>query len=255
MNKRKSLTSKRVTTSKSLLASIESKKKNILNKSSRSNAFACGKNGQNRKVKETLSAEKRNDDGNDDSNSVESEWEDNLETLSSQKENSRKKKRKTQKTARCWKFFKEISSLHPKTKKKCQLSVCIVKKNNKICGKELVYLGSNSRMNSHLYNEHDMKKFRKKLSPIPEVQVVMELMAKFIISSNSPFRIVENKYLIVSVSRNLFRIFSTRSKFYNSKPNLKYITLKEIFDKFGIKLYGRADMTQLISELYLKHKE
>jgi hypothetical protein len=82
-----------------------------------------------------------------------------------------------------------------------------VKKNNKICGKELVYLGSTSRMNSHLYNEHDMKKFRKKLSPIPEVQVVMELMAKFIISSNSPFRIVENKYLIVSFLKKFISNF------------------------------------------------
>jgi hypothetical protein len=97
-----------------MLASIESKKKNILNKTRRSNAFACGKNDQNSKVKETLSSEKRNDE-NDDSNSNESEWEDNLETVSSQKENSRKKKRKTQKTDPCWKFFKEISSLHPKT--------------------------------------------------------------------------------------------------------------------------------------------
>jgi hypothetical protein len=78
------------------------------------------------------------------------------------------------------------------------MNVCVVKVDGKECGAEFVAHTATSHLNEHLYVVHEMEKFRpKKLNSVTNVQEINELVAKFIITSNSSFRIVENKYLMV----------------------------------------------------------
>ena len=58
-------------------------------------------------------------------------------------------------------------------------------------------------MNDHLYMDHEIRDFRRKKTAHADVKEINELIAKFIVTTNSAFRIVENKYLIVSITELL----------------------------------------------------
>jgi len=82
-------------------------------------------------------------------------------------------------------------------------------------------------MNDHLYYVHGKVEFRpKRLNGSPDEREINELMAKFIINSNSAFKIVEDKYLKVSLKnyhlKNLSNIVCTLNVHMN-----KYFLLSE----------------------------
>ena len=82
-------------------------------------------------------------------------------------------------------------NLNPKTKLNCIFNVCVVLVEGKECGTEFIHNRSTSHMNDHLFIIHEKEEFRPKR--------IHELMAKFIVNSNSAFRIVEDKYLKVII--------------------------------------------------------
>lgn len=182
---------KSVSLPNSLLPKIQSKKATTLKK----NLFAAGKNGQNTQTKELVKKS-----GNTKSNESEIEETDLdlTDTLINNKKKESKQKKAPIKTAACWKFFKEVDGVHPIKKTKCNMVKCIIEIDGKPCGFELIYHSSTSHMNDHLLNEHGKMDFKKKSSSVPQESEINELIAKFIVNSNSSFRIVEDKYLKVS---------------------------------------------------------
>ncbi len=190
------------TTKKNSSKKKPAQKTNPIKKKHSKNAFAGGKNNQNFRTNKGMVSVKEKEVGKSSSKDDE-EWEDECEdegeNLSSSHQTANKKKKiNRNKTSQCWKFFKEINGVHPIKKTQCSMNLCVVKVDGKECGAEFVAHTSTSHLNEHLYVVHEMEKFRpKKLNSVTNVQEINELVAKFIITSNSSFRIVENKYLMV----------------------------------------------------------
>ena len=76
--------------------------------------------------------------------------------------------------------------------------MCVVLVEGKECGTEFIHNRSMSHMNDHFYIIHEKEEFRLKriYVKLDEREI---LMAKFIVNSNSAFRIVEDKYLKVII--------------------------------------------------------
>ena len=91
-------------------------------------------------------------------------------------------------------------NLNPKKKLNCIFNVCVVLVEGKECGTEFIHNRSTSHMNDHLLIIHEKEEFRpKRIHVKPDEREINELMAKFIVNSNSAFRIVEDKYLKVII--------------------------------------------------------
>ena len=177
-------------------------------KKSSSNAFARGKNQQNYKNQNSLNS---NDSNIDDINEDEyvSDWEAN-DFDDEKKEAPKKSRKKADKKAGCWLYFGQKQGLNKK-KKPCLINFCKIVVDGKICGQEFIAHSGTSHMNEHLYVDHEKQEFRpRRLYGVPAVREINELMAKFIVSANLAFNIVENKYLVVSfliIKRVLFNEF------------------------------------------------
>ena len=92
-------------------------------------------------------------------------------------------------------------NLNPKKKLNCIFNVCVVLVEGKECGTEFIHNRSTSHMNDHLFIIHEKEEFRpKRIHVKPDEREINELMAKFIVNSNSAFRIVEDKYLKVIIT-------------------------------------------------------
>ncbi len=125
----------------------------------------------------------------------------------------KKKSSKVQKTARCHEYFKTIEL------DGCLYDICQIKdKFGKICGAKFKNHNSTTRMNDHLGNIHEMKQFNRSKSIIKKViSDTVRGVVYFVVSSASPFLIVENEYF----------------KFLAERPDFKLPSRKVIKDMLG----------------------
>jgi len=141
-----------------------------------------------------ISSNKSDDDEWED---VDNNDDDKKKQSSTQSLNNNNKR--SQRYAPCWTYFSVARGKHPITKEACDMCYCKIKVDgNKECGVSFVKHNNTTHLNDHLFNEHKKEEFRPKRMMGPgDVQDINVLLAKFIISSNSAFRICENKYLKV----------------------------------------------------------
>ena len=117
--------------------------------------------------------------------------------------NLREKKRNARYAA-CWQFFDIVKGKHPQTNKPCKVCVCNVLVDGKKCDFEYVKHGT-TRLNDHLFLIHKKEEFRpNRIIGPKEVEDINILLAKFIISSNSAFRICKDKHLKVNVFKDFY---------------------------------------------------
>jgi hypothetical protein len=206
-----STTSKTKTKKAAKSNSLPTNSKSTQSKKSNGNAFASGRNGQNsdghynnnRSKKKSATVSNAIDDVSSNK-SDDDEWEDvdnndddKKKQSSTQSLNNNNKR--SQRYAPCWTYFSVARGKHPITKEACDMCYCKIKVDgNKECGVSFVKHNNTTHLNDHLFNEHKKEEFRPKRMMGPgDVQDINVLLAKFIISSNSAFRICENKYLKV----------------------------------------------------------
>jgi hypothetical protein len=88
-------------------------------------------------------------------------------------------------------------------KKMCKYNICKFeikhdKDGLKECGYSILSTGSTTHLNEHLFTEHNLSEFRpKRLTQKASDLQVNTWMAKFIVSSNSAFRICDDNNLKV----------------------------------------------------------
>lgn len=165
-------------------------------KNARHNAFACGKNNQNNKT--LKNNRKKSNDVKIDHLNEEEEYDWAVNDEIKEKSVPKKARKAIQKTAACWAYFVQKEGL-TKNNKPCLINFCNIKEGDKTCGQKFIAHSGTSHMNEHLYVDHKKEEFRpKRLYGTPAVREINELMAKFIVSANLAFNIVENKYLVVS---------------------------------------------------------
>ena len=182
----------------------QTKSKNCKKIANKGNPFAKGRNGQNLAINKnstnvltsalTSEAAATNAAVNED---AEESWEDMSDDENTPRTSKLERKTRNARYAECWQYFDIVKGKHPISGKMCDVCVCNVLKDGKKCDFKFVKHGT-TRLNDHLFLAHKKEEFKpNRVIGTKELQEINVLFAKFIISSNSAFRICEDKYLKV----------------------------------------------------------
>ena len=117
----------------------------------------------------------------------------------SKKEVSKKSKKKSKqiKTAGCHEYFETVD-VNGVTYDKCKILV-----NGAKCSAKFKHHGSTTRMNEHLREAHALTQFKSKINPKKEVTDLVKLLVHFVISTASPFSIVEDEYFKALIKKSI----------------------------------------------------
>ena len=127
--------------------------------------------------------------------------------------------------------------MHPTRQKMCKYHICKFEIEDeedglRECGYSILSKGSTTHLNEHLFSEHKLLEFKPKrlIEKASDLQVNM-WMAKFIVSSNSAFRICDDDNLKVYIFLKQNKILSNQIeyRYINRKNTLSFFKLSMIF--------------------------